>query len=34
VALPTALGLVLSQGLASVPACAWMAWSLRREGRG
>jgi O-antigen/teichoic acid export membrane protein len=31
---PSALGLVLSQGLASVPALALMAWALRREWRG
>lgn len=31
---PDALGLLLSQGLASVPACALMAWALRREVRG
>ncbi len=31
---PSALGLVLSQGLASVPALALMGWALRREWRG
>lgn len=31
---PTALGLVLSQGLASLPPCLWMLWALRREWRG
>ncbi len=34
VAWPSALGLVLSQGLASVPAAAAMAWALRRDWRG